>query len=102
MDTVFDNGISHECGYELSGTVGLIAAGEAARDEYHLRIFELFGKHVYRLGNFSSSKVLYNNYLCFCTCTLAESYSQLVPGNTGIRTVGFAILSPEAHFMPPV
>ena len=58
MDAVLDPGISKESGDELSGAVGLVAAGEAAGNHDDLRLLDPTGEFLHRLLNGAAGKVV--------------------------------------------
>lgn len=92
MDLFFYDGIAEECGYKFTAAVRLVAAGEAAGNEYYLRSFN-FSAKTFTLSVTSDAE----RFLITITSgsapalinALVVSYSQFVPGNTGIKTLGF-------------
>ena len=63
MDFFFYDGIAEECGYKFTAAVRLVAAGEAAGNEYYLRSFNFFGENIYALGYVRCREVFdYHNF----------------------------------------
>ena len=59
-DSLFYRGVSEECRDELSAAVRLVAAGEAAGDEYHLRGAKLVCKFFDAAADAVRAEVVYN------------------------------------------
>ena len=92
-DRVGDLAVAEEGGDELAGAVGLVAAGEAAGDEDDLALTGCGGKASGEAAT-SAAERLFSTRISGTrparSTARALSYSQLVPGNTGISTSGAA------------
>ena len=69
------NGIAYlraaeECGYELTRAVGLVAAREAAGDEYRLRLAYRVRKCLGAEADAVCCAVVYDHDACVCACIL--------------------------------
>ena len=89
-------GDAEKGGDELAGAVRLVAAGEAAGQEEDLTAPGPPGQTGRRMSATSVGGVwLFSTRICGSrparSAARALSYSQLVPGNTGISTFGFAV-----------
>lgn len=65
-NSLFYRGISEERRDEFAASVGLIAAGEASGDEYHLRGAKLVCKFFDAAADAVRAEVVYNYYLGLC------------------------------------
>ena len=87
--------VAEHGGHELTRTIRFITGREATGKSHDLRLFHSFGHFFHRFLDASGVRLRITKISVFAPAAskaAAVSYSQLIPGNTGMKTVGLATL----------